>query len=79
MYLPYNNIRILLTYLELNTRLRENFIRPFVIACHRLVDIDLHDCTKGVITLICHLIQTYFKDICIPYRTAIFKAIIQRN
>ena len=42
----------------------------FVIACHHLVDIDLHDCTKGAISLVCHLIQTYFKYICIPYRTA---------
>ena len=42
-----------------------------VIACHRLADIDLHDCTKGAVTLVCHLIQTHFKDICIPYKTAI--------
>ena len=53
---------MLLTYLEFNTRLTENFISLFVIACRRLVDINLHDYTTGAITLVCHLIQIYFKE-----------------
>ena len=70
MYLPYNKVSRRLN-LEFDIRLTENSIGPFVIACHRLVDIDLHDSTKGTITLVCQITQSYFKDICISYRTAI--------
>ena len=57
--------------IQSHIRFTEKFIGPFVVACYRLVDINLHDCTKGAVTLVCYLIQTYFKDICIPYKTAI--------
>ena len=43
----------------------------FSIVCHRLADSNLQDSTNNTITLLCQLIQSYFKDVCIPYRTGI--------
>ena len=43
----------------------------FSIVCYRLADSNLHDSTKRTIILFCRFTQNYFKDVCIPYRTAI--------
>ena len=43
----------------------------FSIVCHRLADSTLHDSTNNTITLLCQLIQSYFKDVSILYRTGI--------
>ena len=41
----------------------------FLIVCHRLTD-----STKNTINLVCELIQNYFKDIFIPYKTMILSS-----
>ena len=41
----------------------------FLIVCHRLTD-----STKNTINLVCELIQNYFKDIFIPYKTVILSS-----
>ena len=46
----------------------------FLIVCRHLPDNGLHDSTKDTITLVCQLIQNYFKNIFIPYRTVIFSS-----
>ena len=46
----------------------------FLIVQHRLVDSDLHDSTKDTITLVCQFIQSCFKDLFIPYKTAILSS-----
>ena len=43
----------------------------FSIVCLCPADSNLHDSTNDTMTLVCQLMQNYFKDILIPNRTAI--------
>ena len=45
-------------------------------AYHRLIDSNLHDSTKDTITLVCQLMQSYFKDFSF-LMTQFFQAITQ--
>ena len=61
---------MLCSWLGVHIRHTEELMGLFSIVCHRLADSELHDSTKNPITLFCQLIQNYFKDVCIPQRTA---------
>ena len=62
---------MLCSQLGVHIRHKEELMGLFSIVCHRLAESDLHDSTKNTTTLFCRLTQNYFKDVCIPYRTAI--------